>query len=69
MLILTRGLGEDVLIDHRIRVRVVAVFGQQVRIGVCAPASVPVDHDELDGEYRDAAGYPVFSRVEGEVRP
>ena len=69
MLILTRGLGEEIVIDRQIRVRIVAVCGQQVRIGVCAPTSVPVDHDEGDGEYRDAAGYPVFSRVEGEVRP
>ena len=47
MLVLTRGIGEDIVIAGNIRVRVVAVHGQIVRLGVSAPSSVPVVRQEL----------------------
>jgi hypothetical protein len=68
MLILTRGLGQEIVIDHRIRVRVVAVVGQEVRIGVCAPDSISVDPDVSDGHERDAAGYPPLTSLQAEFR-
>jgi carbon storage regulator len=47
MLVLTRRIGEELLIAGNIRVMVVAVRGNQVRLGVTAPSSVPVARLEL----------------------
>jgi carbon storage regulator CsrA len=47
MLVLTRGLGEKIVIDRAICVTVVAIKGAEVRLGVTAPASVPVDRWEV----------------------
>ncbi len=47
MLILTRRIGEDIVIGNDIRVTVVAVQGGKVRIGISAPDSVRVDRSEV----------------------
>jgi carbon storage regulator len=47
MLVLTRRIGEEMLIADNICVTVVAVRGNQVRLGISAPASVPVARREL----------------------
>jgi carbon storage regulator len=47
MLVLTRRVGEEIVINGNIRVVVTAVKGDKVRIGVSAPASVPVDRQEV----------------------
>jgi carbon storage regulator len=47
MLVLTRRVGEEVIIDGNIRVAVVSVQGERVRIGVSAPAYIPVDREEV----------------------
>lgn len=47
MLVLTRGRGEEIVIAGRIRVRVLAVQGKKVRIGIDAPNSVAVDRQEV----------------------
>jgi carbon storage regulator len=47
MLVLTRRIGEEILIAGNIRVAVVAVKGYQVRLGITAPSSVPVARREL----------------------
>ena len=47
MLVLTRRVGEAVRIGDQIEVVVVAVKGDQVRLGVCAPRQVPVVRAEL----------------------
>lgn len=47
MLVLTRKLGEEIVIDGSIVVKVVAIQGDRVRIGVAAPRSVPVDRMEV----------------------
>lgn len=47
MLVLSRRLGEEIVIDGNIRISVLAIKGSQVRIGVTAPASVPVFRREL----------------------
>jgi carbon storage regulator len=46
-LILTRRLGETLVIGPSIRVTVVGVRGNQVRIGIDAPISVRVHREEL----------------------
>jgi carbon storage regulator len=50
MLVLTRRIGEELMIAGNIRVMVVAVKGNQVRLGIAAPASVPVARLELLAE-------------------
>jgi carbon storage regulator len=47
MLVLTRRLGETIVIDGGISITVVAVKGDRVRIGVTAPKDMTVDRQEV----------------------
>lgn len=47
MLILTRRVGEAVVIDEKVTVTVLGVKGNQVRIGVNAPKDVQVHREEI----------------------
>jgi carbon storage regulator len=47
MLILSRRIGETIVIDGTIRVMVVGVKGGAVRLGVQAPPEVVVDRQEI----------------------
>ena len=47
MLVLTRRVGEEIVIDGNIHVMVVGVKGDRVRIGISAPPSVTVDRKEV----------------------
>ncbi len=47
MLILTRRPGERLCIGENVVVTILAVKGNQVRIGVEAPRSVAVDREEI----------------------
>lgn len=47
MLILTRRLGERLLIGENVTITVLGVRGGQVRLGIEAPASVTVLREEL----------------------
>jgi carbon storage regulator len=47
MLVLTRRVGEEIVIDGNIRVIVVAAKGDRIRLGIEAPPSVPVDRKEV----------------------
>ena len=47
MLILTRRVGETLMIGDEVTVTVLGVKGNQVRIGVNAPTDVSVHRDEL----------------------
>ncbi len=47
MLILTRRVGEAIMIGKDIEVRVLGVQGQQIRLGVQAPKDVVVDREEV----------------------
>jgi carbon storage regulator len=50
MLVLTRRIGEEIVIADNIRVMVAAVDGQRVRLGITAPPSGPVARLELLAE-------------------
>ena len=47
MLILTRRIGETLVIDDNTRLTVLGVKGNQVRIGITAPKEVTVDREEI----------------------
>ena len=47
MLILTRKVGETIVINDNIRVTVLSVNGNQIRLGVEAPEDVPVHRQEI----------------------
>lgn len=55
MLILTRRVGETVVIGEDIVVTVLSIKGNQVRIGVQAPKDVAVHREELLKRQRPAA--------------
>ena len=47
MLILTRRIGESVMIGDDIKISVLGVKGNQIRIGVSAPREVAVHREEI----------------------
>jgi len=47
MLILTRRVGETIIIDDDIEVTVLAVKGNQVRLGIKAPDHIAVHREEI----------------------
>lgn len=50
MLVLTRQANQSIMIGHDIVVTVLEVRGDQVRIGVRAPRTVPVHREEVYAE-------------------
>lgn len=61
MLVLTRRVGEQIVIDGTIGVTVVAIKGDRVRLGVAAPASVCVDRWEVHERRRAGSQNPMLS--------
>lgn len=66
MLILTRRIGETVMIGEDIAITVLRVKGNQVRLGVDAPKSVSVQRQEIHQRSQNGDG-PVADASEEEV--
>lgn len=47
MLVLTRKTGESIMIGDTIEVKIIAVEGDQVKLGIDAPSSVKVYRSEV----------------------
>jgi carbon storage regulator len=47
MLIVTRRIGERIMIGSDINVTILGVNGMQVRVGIDAPKNVPVHREEV----------------------
>ena len=47
MLILTRRVGESLIIDDHIVINILGVKGNQIRIGVKAPKEISVHREEI----------------------
>lgn len=59
MLILTRRVGETLMIGDDVSVTVLGVKGNQVRIGIDAPKTVAVHREEIyERIKREQAGHP-----------
>ncbi len=52
MLILTRRVGESVMIGEDVTITVLRVKGTQVRLGVTAPRTVSVQREEISGRIK-----------------
>jgi len=48
MLVLSRKSNESIVIDGNIKVMIVAIQGQSVKLGIDAPSSVPVNRSEVE---------------------
>jgi carbon storage regulator len=47
MLILTRKVGESIMVGNDIVITMLGVVGQQARIGIQAPKEIPVHREEI----------------------
>lgn len=47
MLVLTRKIGETIVIGDDIKIKIVEIKGKQVRIGIEAPRNVEVNREEI----------------------
>jgi carbon storage regulator len=47
MLVLSRRVGEEIVIHGNVRLSIIAVKGDRVRVGIAAPPSVTVDRKEI----------------------
>ena len=55
MLVLTRKLGQSIMIGDRVEVQVLSVAGEKVRLGITAPEDVSIFRNE------------VYDRIESEA--
>ena len=63
MLVLTRNIGEEIVVDGDIVITVVAVQGNKVRLGVTAPPSVVVDRREIHERRKELKFSPPSDRA------
>ena len=65
MLVLTRRVEETIVIDGSIRITVVAVAGDKVRLAIDAPARVRVDREEVHARRAAAGSAPAEMEMAG----
>jgi carbon storage regulator len=58
MLMLSRLIGEEIVIADEIRVRIVAIRGKRVQLGISAPDRISIHRDEVYRRRRQFASTP-----------
>lgn len=48
MLVLSRHVGERIVIDDRVEVEVISIQGNRVRLGIVADREIPVRRSEIE---------------------
>lgn len=66
MLILTRRIGESVMIGDEVKISVLGIKGNQIRLGVSAPLEVAVHREEIYQRIQDEL---VQGQPAGETSP
>ena len=56
MLILTRRIGETVIVGDNIKITVLGVKGHQIRLGIDAPKDVSVHREEIYNKIKTESG-------------
>lgn len=67
MLILSRKIGETLIIDGEIKVIVLDTKGNQVRLGIIAPKEVVVNREEIHKRIQDAKNQETQKTANGSV--
>jgi len=55
MLVLSRRIGEEIVINNNIRVKIVAIQGNRVKLGIVAPEHVTVHREEIQRQRMEFA--------------
>jgi carbon storage regulator len=63
MLILTRRVGEKLMIGDQVTLTVLGVQGRQVRVGIAAPKTIPVHRQEVFERIRREAEATVTAEI------
>jgi len=53
MLILTRKLGESIIIEDNIKITVVDINKQQIKLGIDAPKHITINREEVAKKVKD----------------
>jgi len=68
MLILTRRVGETVMIGEEVSVTILGVKGNQVRVGINAPKNVAVHREEIFERIKSEGSDGPEARESGSMR-
>jgi carbon storage regulator len=63
MLVLSRKIGERILVGDQVIITVTAIGGARVRLGITAPPHVSIRREELDAAAGGAAEVPAVGRT------
>jgi carbon storage regulator len=53
MLVLTRKLGESILIEDNIKITVIDINKQQIKLGIDAPKHISINREEVAKKVKD----------------